>query len=159
MVLFDVSWLSYYMPIFGFLFVFTVIYGVLAKTNILGDSGFINLLISFVFGIVFITFAPGVDFLQTIIPGFVILIISLFFLLMIVGFSQKDVDKFMSPKIAWAFIGLLVVLFLWSAIVVFNPVLQPLIDNILYSERLSGAALLLVIAAAASWVLTRKVKK
>jgi hypothetical protein len=152
----DVSWLAYYMPIFGFLFVFTVIYAVLAKTEILGGSPFTNVLVSFIFGIIFISFAPGVNYIQTIIPWFVILILSLFFLMMIVGLAQKDMDKFMKPSLAWAFLGLLVVIFLWSAIVVFNPYLKPAIDRFLYSERLSGAVLLAIVAAAAAWVLTRK---
>ena len=155
---FDVSWLAYYMPIFGFLFVFTVIYAVLSKTEVLGENAFTNLLVSFIFGIIFITFAPGVAYVQTIVPWFVILILSLFFLMMIVGFSQKDMDKFMKPSLAWAFIGLLVVIFLWSAIVVFNPFLQPYINRFLYSERISGAVLLALVAGAASWILTRKVK-
>lgn len=156
MAIFDISWLAYYMPIFGFLFVFTVMYAVLSKTQVLGESPFVNLMVSFIFGIIFITFSPGVVYVQTVVPWFVILILSLFFLMMIVGFSQKDASEFMKPSIAWAFIGLLVVIFLWSAIIVFNPFLQPYIDKFLYSERLYGAVLLGLVAAAASWIITRK---
>ena len=155
----DLTWLSYYVPIFGFLFVFTMIFAVLAKTKILGESPFVNLLISFIFGIIFVTFVPGVIYVQTIIPWFVILMISLFFLLMIVGFSQKEIDSFMKPWITWLFIGLLVVMFLWSAIVVFNPFFQGYINNLIYSERFFGAALLFIVALLASWILTRSVKK
>ena len=159
MAIFDISWLAYYMPIFGFLFVFTIMYGVLAKTEILGKGMGINLFIAFIFGIIFVSFAPGVAYVQLVTPWFVILLISLFFLLMIVGLSQKEIDKFMKPHISWIFIALLAVVFLWSAIVVFNPFLQPYIDNFLYSDRISGAVLLLIIAAAASWIITRKGKK
>ena len=49
MAIFDISWLSYYMPLFGFLFVFTIMYGVLAKTEILGNSMGVNLFIAFIF--------------------------------------------------------------------------------------------------------------
>ncbi len=153
---FDVSWLAYYMPVFGFLFVFTVVYAVLTKTEILGDHAFTNLLVSFVFGIIFISFSPGVAFIQTIVPWFMILILSLFFLMMIVGLSQKDMDKFMTPTLAWVFIGILVIAFLWSAIVVFNPFFRPYIDRFLYSERIYGAVLLILVAIAASWIITRK---
>lgn len=144
------------MPVFGFLFVFTVVYAVLAKTEILGEHAFTNLLVSFVFGIIFISFSPGVAYVQTIVPWFVILILSLFFLMMIVGLSQKDMDKFMVPSLAWVFILILAVIFLWSAIVVFNPLLQPFINRFLYSERIYGAILLILVAAAASWIITRK---
>ncbi|MEM3075006.1 MAG: hypothetical protein QW727_03655 [Candidatus Pacearchaeota archaeon] len=154
----DISWLAYYMPIFGFLFVFTVIYAVLIKTKVLGEGNpFVNLLISFIFGIIFISFAPGVNYVQTIIPWFAILIISLFFLLMIAGFAGKTED-IVKPSVAWGFIGILIIMFLWSAIIVFNPFIQPYIDKFLYSERVYGAILLFVVAAAASWVITRKGK-
>jgi len=65
----------------------------------------------------------------------------------------------MKPSVTWIFIILLGVVFLWSAIIVFNPFFQPYVDRFLYSERLSGAVLLLIIAGVASWILTRKVKK
>lgn len=159
MAITDVSWLAYYMPLFGFLFVFTVMYALLAKTKILGEAMGTNLIVSFIFAIIFISFAPGVRYVQTVLPWFVVLIISLFFFLLIVGFSQKEMDKFMKPWIAWVFIGLLAVIFLWSAIVVFNPFLQPYIDRFTYDDRISGAVLLLIVAGAASWVLTRQVKK
>ena len=158
MAITDVSWLAYYMPIFGFLLVFTVMYAILAKTKILGEAMGTNLIVSFVFAIIFVSFAPGVRYVQTVLPWFVVLIISLFFFLLIVGFSQKDVDAFMKPAVSWAFIGLLVVVFLWSAIVVFNPFLQPYVDRFTYDDRISGAVLLLAIAAAASWIMTRKGK-
>ena len=158
MAITDVSWLAYYMPIFGFLLVFTVMYAILAKTKILGEAMGTNLIVSFVFAIIFVSFAPGVRYVQTVLPWFVVLIISLFFFLLIVGFSQKDVDKFMKPAVSWAFIGLLAVVFLWSAIVVFNPFLQPYVDRFTYDDRISGAVLLLAIAAAASWIMTRKGK-
>ena len=158
MAITDVSWLAYYMPIFGFLLVFTVMYAILAKTKILGEAMGTNLIVSFIFAIIFVSFAPGVRYVQTVLPWFVVLIISLFFFLLIVGFSQKDVDKFMKPAVSWAFIGLLAVVFLWSAIVVFNPFLQPYVDRFTYDDRISGAVLLLAIAAAASWIMTRKGK-
>ena len=158
MAITDVSWLAYYMLIFGFLLVFTVMYAILAKTKIFGEAMGTNLIVSFIFAIIFISFAPGVRYVQTVLPCFVVLIISLFFFLLIVGFSQKDVDKFMKPAISWAFIGLLAVVFLWSAIVVFNPFLQPYIDRFTYDDRISGAVLLLAIAGAASWIMTRKGK-
>lgn len=154
----DFNWLSYYMPIFGFVFVFVVMYAILLKTKILGDNAFTNAFVSFIFAIIFVTFAPGIDFVSTVIPWVVILIIALFFVLVIVGFSQKDVDKFMKPGFAWAFILILAVIFLISAIVVFNPVFgkYPGVKDFLLSEKFYGAVILLVIAGLASWVIARK---
>lgn len=160
----DFSWLSYYMAIFGFLFVFTVIYAILAKTKILGENAFTNALVSFVLAIIFITFSPGVRYVQTIVPWFAILIVCVFCVLFLVAFSQKDIDKFLKPWFTWVMILVLIVIFLFSAIVVFNPVLGPYLpggakaSGFFYSERFLGGVLLLVIAAAAAWILTRKSK-
>ena len=167
----DYSWIGYFMPIFVFLFVFVVMYAILVKSKILGDGAFINSFVSFIFAIIFVSFSPSIDYVSTITPWVAILIICLFFVLLVVGFSQKDMDGFMKPGLAWVFIVLLVIIFLASAIVVFNPVLKPYLpgqpdtggDNFLlsvkhfvYSEKVFGALLLVIIAAVTSWILTKK---
>jgi len=163
----DFSWLGYYMPIFGFFFVFVVMYAILIKTKILGDNAFTNAFVSFIFAIIFVTFSPGVDFVGTVLPWVSILIIALFFILLIVGFSQKSIDEFMKPGLAWVFIVILALIFLISAIVVFNPVIGPYLPGqpeaeaskffgFIYGEKFLGALLLLVVAALASWVIARK---
>jgi len=152
----DVSGLSYFMPVFGFLFVFVVVYAILAKTKLLGESGFINSLVSFIMAIIFITISPAREYVTAIIPWFAVLVASLFFVLIIIGFSQKKLEDMMKPSLAWVFILLLVIIFIVAAINVFGPVLGPLIPtSFLFSERFLGALLLLVIAAIVSWVLTR----
>ncbi len=159
------------MSIFGFLLVFLVMYAILTKTKILGESPFINSFVSFIFAIIFVVFAPAVKYVQTIVPWVAILIICLFFVLIIAGFSQKDISVFMKPALGWVFIVLLAIVFLVSAIVVFNPMLKPYlpgssgsggdafllnITDFLYSEKVLGAVLLLIIAGIASWVITKK---
>lgn len=165
----DVSWLNFFMPVFGFFFVYVVMVAILTKTKILGDGVFVNHFVSFVFAIIFITFAPGVDFVATILPWFVILVIALFLVLILVGFSQDKMDKFMQPWLAWVFIVLLMIVFLVSAIVVFNPVLGPYlpgsgvdgegflfdIRDFVYGEQFLGGLLLLAVAVAASYLIAR----
>jgi hypothetical protein len=173
MAMLDFTWLAYYMAIFGFLFVTILVFALLAKTKLLGDSAWINLFVSFIFAIIFITFSPGVNYVQAIVPWFVILIVCLFLFMLMVGFSQKEVDKFMKPWISWVFVILLIIIFLIAAIKVFNPILAPylpgssgagadstllIVTNFLFSERFLGALLLLIVAAVASWVLTKKGK-
>lgn len=167
------EWIGYFMPIFSFLFVFVVVYAILVKSKILGESAFINSFVSFIFAIIFVSFSPSIsiDYVQTIIPWVAILIICLFFVLVMVGFSQKDMDGFMKPGLAWVFIILLAIVFLVSAIVVFNPVLRPYLPGqpdtggesfllsvkyFIYSEKILGALLLVIVAAVTSWILTKK---
>lgn len=169
----DFTWLGYYMSFFGFLLVFLVMYAILNKTQILGENSFMNFFISFLFAIIFVTFSPGVDYVSTVLPWFAILIICLFMVLILIGFSQKDMDKFMKPGVTWVLVVILVVIFLVSAIVVFNPVLSPYLPgspddggdtfllalkNFVYSEKFLGAVLLIVIAAVTSWMITKGAK-
>ena len=169
----DFSWLSYFMAIFGFLLVYIVVYAILTKTKILGENAFINSITAFILAIVFISFSPGVSYIGIITPWFVILVVSLFFFLVIVGFSQKEIDKFMKPWISWIFIVILLIIFLVAAIKVFNPILGPYLPGdsgddanptllkvarFAYSDRFLGAVLLLIIALIVSWIVTKKAK-
>jgi len=167
----DLSWLGYYMSFFGFLLVFLVMFAILTKTKILGDSAFMNFFVSLIFSIIFVTFSPGIEYVQTILPWFAILIICLFLVLMLIGFSQKNMDEFMKPWFAWVGIAILIIIFLISAIVVFNPVISPYLPgqpdtggesfllslkHFFYSEKFLGAVLLIVIAALTAWIVTKK---
>lgn len=174
MAMLDFTWVAYYMAIFGFLLVFVVVYAILASTKIFGESNnAVNLIIAFIFAIIFITFSPGVQYVQAITPWFIILVICLFFFMIIVAFSKQDLSKFMKPWIAWVFLVLLLLIFLIAAINVFNPILAPYLPgsgvrpsspaavqivNFIYSEKFLGAVAVLIIAIVASWVLTRKGK-
>lgn len=163
----DFTWLAQGMPLFGFFLVFFIMYAILAKSKILGE-GIINIFVSAIFAIVFITFSPGIEYVQVILPWFSILIIALFLLLVIVGLSQKDMDKFMVPWLAWIFIIFLTIIIIFAGVVVFSPVLLPgqsdsggnsfliSVKNFIYGEKFLGAALLLILAAVTSWILLKK---
>ncbi|MEM4625426.1 MAG: hypothetical protein QXJ28_01505 [Candidatus Pacearchaeota archaeon] len=170
MEMLDFSGLAYFASIFGFVFVWVLMFAILIKTKILGDNAFINSIIALIFALVFISFSPGVVYVQTIIPWFAILIISIFFMMLIIGFSQKEVDKFMKPWMSWVFILVLLIIFLFSAVKVFNPFLAPYLPgspdkggdpnliklkNFIYSESFLGAALLLFIALIIFRILTK----
>jgi len=166
----DISGIFLFMPIFSFLFIFLVVYAVLAKTKILGETGFINFFVSFIMAIIFLSFASLELYVQTIVPWFVVLLVSVFLIMLIAGFATKDLDWLMGSKsrFGWVVIGILLIIFLVSAIRVFNPVFHPdllitsgegtsLIEQISYSVdgRVFGTLLLIVIAGAVSWVVTR----
>ena len=164
----DLSGLSFFMPILSFLFVFIVIYALLVKTKIIGDSQFVHLLISFIVAIIFISFSSLELFVRTIIPWFAVLFVALFLVLLLGFFSSKE----WIPKswLGWVFIILLGLIFLISAIKVFNPVFHP--DLIITSgangesfweqtagfftsSKFAGSFLLVVSVIIVSWVLTR----
>lgn len=167
----DISGIYIFMPVFSFLFVFTVVYAVLANTKVLGESKFINLLVSFVMAIVFMSFSSMELYVRTIIPWFVVLLVVILLVLLIAGISTKDLGKIMTPGFAWVGVAILIIMFLIAAIRVFNPVLHPdlvvtsgngpgpgIVPQIIYlfSTQFGGTILLLVIAGIAAWVLTKK---
>ncbi|MDP2925775.1 MAG: hypothetical protein Q8N99_05375 [Nanoarchaeota archaeon] len=166
----DVSGLFFFMPVFSFLFVFVVVFAVLAKTKVLGD-GRVNLLVSFIMAIIFMNFTSLDLFVKTITPWFIVLVVCLFFVLVIIGFSTKSFDKMMTPAFAWTIVAILVVIFLVSAIRVFNPVFHPdlivtsgdsssvgIVYQIrqMFDSSATGSILLLIIGAIVAWFLVKK---
>ncbi len=167
----DISGINFFLPVFSFLFVFVIVFAVLAKTKVLGD-GRVNLIVSFVMAIIFMNFSSLDLYVTTITPWFVVLLVCLFFVLVIMGFSApaKVLEKMLTPAFAWAVVGILILIFLIAAIRVFNPVFHP--DLIItsgeggpgivyqvrqiFDNRVGGSILLLVVAAVAAWFLTNK---
>ena len=165
----DISGIYFFMPVFSFLFVFLIVYAILARTKILGDSTFVNFFVSFIMAIIFMSFSSLDLYVKTIIPWFIVLFISVFLVLLIAGLTTKDLEKIMKPGFAWIVIIILLIIFLIAAIKVFNPVFHPdliitsgegtsLVEQISYASggRVFGTILLIVIAIIVSWVLTRK---
>lgn len=153
----DISGLSYFMPIFGFLFVFVVVYAILTSTKILGDSKWINLLTSFILASIFSVVSSAQEYLQNVTPWFVILMISLFFILLIIGLSQKKIGDVIGTKFVWIIVIVLIIGFLVSAIKIFPlffgnswTSIESFMTN---DSRTAGAILLLVIGAVVAWVI------
>jgi len=151
----DLSGLEFFMPIFGFLFVFAIVYALLAKTGLLGGSKFINVLISFIVAIIFATVGSAQEYVQTVTPWFVILVVVLFFILLIVGMSGHAVTDIIGKRFVWIFIAALILIFLVSATRVFAPIWLDVQDFISNEGRIVGGVLLLIVAALAAWVLTK----
>lgn len=159
----DITFYTWFMPIFGFLFVFVIMFALLDKLKILGDAKAVNIMISFIISIIFVTVASIRQYVQTILPWFAVLIISLFLILLIVGFTGYD--KFPKKTLTWIAIAILVIIFLLSAIKVFGTaVTQYLPGNpsdsrfksFIFSDQFLGAFILAIVAVAATWVLTKK---
>jgi len=163
----DISGIQFFMPVFSFLFVFVIIYALLAKTKIIGESQGILILISLIIAIIFMSFSSMDLYVQTIIPWVVVLTIIVFFVLMLGMFTSKD----WVPKswLGWIVVGVLILIFLIAAIRVFNPVLHPdlgvtsgqgtsFIEQVrgYLGGGIAGSILLLIIAGVVAWIITRK---
>lgn len=158
----DISGISYFAPILAFLVVFVIIFALLNKTKLIGENAFIQIFVSFLIGTIFVSAAGVRDYVLTITPWFGLLIISLFFVLFVIGFVGKPVE-FMTKGIGIIFILLLIIVFLVSGFVVFSETLAPYLpggrESWVYSSRVVGALLLVVISAIVSGVLVRHAKE
>jgi hypothetical protein len=163
----DISGLNFFMPVFSFLFVFIVIYALLFKTKVLGESKFILSLVSFIIAVIFMSFSSLDLYVQTIIPWFVVLAVVVFFVLMLGMFTSKD----WIPKswLGWIVVGILVLIFLIAAIRVFNPVFHPdlgiasgegtsLLEQLrgFMTGGIVGSILLIAIAVLVAWIIMKK---
>ena len=165
----DLSGFSYFIPIFGFLLVTIVVYALLMKLKILGEDHVVALFVAFIIAIIFVSMTSVRQVVENVIPWFALLIIALFFIFVIIGFSQGKFDK--APTwLMWTFVLILVGVFLVSLMKVFSNVIFPYLPGnpgpqdpflfklkeFFYSSRFWGAILLLVIAGITAKVLVRK---
>jgi len=155
----EVEGLNYITPVLVFLFVFVVMYAILAKIKILGENKFIHLLVSFIIAIIFVVFSSAREYVIQLTPWFAVALLLLFFVLVLIGFSTKKMDALMTPTLAGVFITLLVII----AIVVFFKVLgYGFIDTIQEIQgffvdypKIMGAILLIIFGGLAAWVVAK----
>ena len=167
----DISGIEFFMPIFSFLFVLLIVFIILRFTKILGENKFLHFLIAFIMAVIFMSFSSMELYVKTIIPWFAVLLVVVFLVLLIAGFSTKGLDNIMTPTFAWIVISILIIIFLIAAVKVFNPVFHPDliissgdvgqegIGSQLYgffsSSKFAGSFLLIIISAIIAWVLTK----
>lgn len=167
----DVSSITYFAPIAAFLLVFIVIFAVLYKLELVGENRWVQLFVSFLIASIFVSAAGTKDYVLTVVPWIAVLIITLFFILLLLGFVGKEAS-FMNKGVGIATVIILALVFLVSAFVVFNDVLllpftgpgadTPLESAIffdwLYSSRVVGAIVLILASLVVSWILVKTSK-
>lgn len=167
----DVSAIAFFAPIAAFLIVVVVMYAVLHKSKIVGENSWAILFTSFVIASIFVSVAGAREYVQTIVPWFAVLIVSLVFLMAMLGFIGKPME-FMTKPIGIAFAIILALVFLVSGFLIYSNVLIAYLPgpgfgtggNIesvvfldwLYSPRVVGAILLIGLSALVSWILVKK---
>ena len=150
----SLSAIGYFVPIFAFLLVFIVVYALLMKTKILGESSAVMLFISFVLASFFIVQASLVDFIQFSSAWFGVIVIVVFFLMLVLAFLPGDSPLGFLTKndwFSWAMLIVILVLFVISAAYAFNYAVNWGEVQDWFGSDWFGMVLLLVIAAVVSW--------
>jgi len=151
----DLSLIQAYLPILSFLLVFTVLFAVLAKYKMLGESKFVNLFVSFIIATIFVSLTSARDYVISITPWFAVFIIVALFLLAITGFAGK-VPEGLSKGIGIGLVIALLVVFLISAYYTFSS--APFFDSLgdwISTPSVYGVLLLVLASALVSWVLIK----
>jgi hypothetical protein len=168
----DVSF-AYFMPMIVFLLVFIIMFALLAKTKVLGGNAFVHLFTSFLIAVIFIASPALTDLTKLAMPWVMVLIVVLISILLVIGFVKGNLDSITkNPAVTVAVIIAIIVIFLVSAINVFGPIVKPYlptaaseagaspdllqIKHVLFSPSTVGMIVLLIVAAIASWIITKK---
>jgi hypothetical protein len=156
----DLSGLGTFMPVFGFILVFTVVYAILGKTKVLGEQKFVHIFVSFCIAIVFLISANAVEYVKVTTPIFAAFIISILFIMLVVGMFKGKMDDFFHGKgFAIFLIVILIIVFVFSAIFVFAPIINTYMagpKNFLLQPQILGVLILIGVTAFTAWLLSKK---
>jgi len=166
----DLTAVTYFAPIAAFLIIFIVAYAIFAKTKLLGENNWLNIFVSFLIATLFVSVSGAQTYVRTVVPWFAVLMVTFVFILAIVGLIGKPMESLNKP-IGIIFIVILGLVFLISAFFVFSDLFISYLPgpgfgmdgdpktvyflDWVYSPRVAGAALLIILSAVASWVLVK----
>ena len=155
----DLSGLGTFMPVFGFILVFTVVYALLGKTKVLGEQKFVHIFVSFCIAIVFLISANAIEYVKVTTPIFAAFIVSLLFIMLLVGMFKKPEEFFQGKGFAIFLIIILLIIFVFSAIFVFAPIINQYMSgpkNFLLQPQILGVLILIGVTAFTAWLLSKK---
>ena len=96
----DTSLLNFFQPLFIFLIVFALVYGILEKTKMFGEGkGALHLIIAICLSLITIVVRPISNVFGSILPWFVLVFAIILFIFMIYGFFGIE------SKRVWGMIG------------------------------------------------------
>lgn len=162
------SWLSTGMPLLTFALVFVLIFAILRKTKILGETGVINTITSLILSIILLSFTSVGNYIANITPWFAVIIVILFFFFMFIAFLIKEPEAFLKPLtivfiIIFALILITAIFYTFPSSHAYLPgeseegangtLLS--IKHFIFEEKFLSGLLLLVIAIIVGFIITR----
>jgi len=162
------SWLSEGMPLLTFAFAFILIYAVLKKTKILGETGVINVITSLILSIILLAFTSVGNYIANITPWFATIMVILFFFFMFIAFLIKEPAAFLKPLaivfiIIFALILIVAIFYTFPDTQAYLPgqsedganSIALTIKHFIFEERFLSGFLLLIIAVIVGFIITR----
>ena len=154
------SWLSEGMPLLTFAFAFILIYAVLKKTKILGETGVINVITSLILSIILLAFTSVGNYIANITPWFATIMVILFFFFMFIAFLKPLAIVFI---IIFALILIVAIFYTFPDTQAYLPgqsedganSIALTIKHFIFEERFLSGFLLLIIAVIVGFIITR----
>ena len=159
----DLGLLHYLLPVFSFLFIFSISYALLDKFKLIGDSVTVKSTASFAMAILFLFSGSAMEFVNFITPWFIVLIVVAFFLLALftfMGVKNENWPKVIADvRVHWTIIIIVIILLFISIGHVFGGVFSPYDDEdtdktpeseglkAIVHPRVLGAIFILIIAS------------
>lgn len=149
----DLSGIGTFIPVFGFLLVFVVVYALLSKTKLLGENKFVHIFTSFVVAILFLASTNAIKYVASITPWFVAFVVSLIFIGLVVGLMGKEtLEKVFTPAFGWFIVVVLTIVFIASAAFIFKDLIM---GPVTLPPATVGIIILIAITIFASWLITK----
>lgn len=110
----DVGLLNYFSVIYPFLIVFAIVFALLQKTKVIGESMGINALLAVVMGILVVISKTATEMINFMAPWFVVVVIFLVLMLFVfqtMGAKDADIASAVKDKaVYWTLIGIALVI-------------------------------------------------
>jgi len=155
----DISFLTYFSPLYGFLLIFLLVFAILKTTKILGGNTTIDAIIGVIIGIIFATLSSAQDYVQAFIPWVAVIIAVVFFILLIVGIGTKP-SELIKPGFMWVFVIALALVLIITAVNLFTPGIaqswQNSVEYVGENSAVFGAIGFLIIALIVIFIVVKK---
>ncbi len=159
--LLDTGYLYHFLPFFTFLLIFTILYAVLDKTEMLGKNKSLNFIAALSIALISLFAGSILDLINFVVPWFVFIFI--FLILMMAGFFFLGVspDKVWERLNVWTVLIVIILILLIGVVTVFENVFTPYGStdtgksiggetlNALFHPRVLGALFILIVSAIA----------
>ncbi len=120
----NVGILEYFLPLFSFIFIWVILYAILQKSKLLGGKPILDIIVSILITLVSLLSGSTFDFINTIIPWFVMLGIAA---VLVVFASSSFLKEGIAdiPPLRGIVMVLSLIIIVWSVTAIFGPVFNP----------------------------------
>lgn len=149
----DVGLLNFFAPLFVFIFVFALFYGVLTKIKVFGDNQALNATVAFIVALMTILMKEGQEIINFVTPWFVIFLIVVIFIFiafLFMGVKEESLTALVTTNgIVITIVISIVVIILFTAITkVIGPIdIRSTFLGSIFNFKVLGVLFMLLVAS------------